>query len=125
MKKLTMSVIAGVASTLLVAAPALAAAKPSTPAKPAAAKATAARSAWRPETISGTIAAVQPDKKLVVVKTSDGTPFDMVVTGKTRIMSGNQALTLKDLSQDRNKTVSVRFVPERGGDVARSIRING
>jgi hypothetical protein len=36
------------------------------------------RSAWPPETLSGKISMVDPDRKLVVVETPDGIPFDMV-----------------------------------------------
>jgi hypothetical protein len=82
-------------------------------------------SAWAPETLSGTILTVDPNKNLVVVKTSDGVPFDMDITAKTRIKSGDRTMALKDLTQDVNKQVSVNFVPERRGDVARTIRIGG
>lgn len=89
-------------------------------------KKTAERSAWPAETVSGTITMVDPGLKTVVVKTSDGVPFDIVVTGKTQIEGGHQKVTLQDLQkQDLNKSVSVRFVPERRGDVARSIQLNG
>jgi hypothetical protein len=100
--------------------------------KPAAAKmkksgttTVAMRSAWPPETLSGKIAMVDPNRKLAVVKTPDGVTYDMVVTAKTRIESGAQAVALKDLTLDLNKPVSVKFTPERRGDVARSIRIAG
>jgi len=85
----------------------------------------AMRKAWPPEAVSGKITMVEPERKLVVVETSDGVPYDVVVTAKTRIKSGDQAVTLKDLTQDMNKTVTVRLVPERRGDVAQSIRISG
>jgi hypothetical protein len=91
----------------------------------AANKTAALRSVWPPETLSGTITMVDPAIKTVVIQTSDGIPFDMVVTGNTRIESGDRAITLQDLRQDMNKGVSVRFVPERRGDVARTIRLNG
>jgi hypothetical protein len=89
--------------------------------KPAAAA--AVRSVWPPETLSGKISFIEPGRKLLVVKDQSGVPFDMVITSKTHIESGNKSLTLKDLSQDANKSVSVRFVPERRGDVAESVRI--
>jgi hypothetical protein len=99
---------------------AAAASKASTGAKPA-----VTRSVWPPETISGKLAMVEPDRKLIVVRSPDGVPFDMVITPRTRIMSGNQAVTLQDLAKDQNKSVSIKFVPERRGDVARSIRLQG
>jgi hypothetical protein len=61
----------------------------------------------------------------VVIQTAGGVPFDMVITGNTRIEKGNQTLTMQDLKQDMNQNVSVRFVPESRGDVARSIQLNG
>ena len=80
---------------------------------------------WKPETLSGRITNVDPDQNLIVVQTPDGVPFDMLLTAKTRIKSGDRDLTLKDLTRDVNKTVSVKFTPERRGDVVRSIQING
>jgi predicted transcriptional regulator len=77
------------------------------------------------ETLSGVIANVYPGQDLVIVKDSGGVPFDIVVTPNTRIMSGNRTLNMKDLKQDQNKDVSVKFVPERRGDVARSIQLGG
>jgi hypothetical protein len=85
----------------------------------------AARSVWPAETLSGTITIVDPAIKTVVIQTAGGVPFDMVVTRDTRIESGDRAIKLQDLQQDMNKGVSVRFVPERRGDVARVIRLNG
>ena len=80
---------------------------------------------WPAETISGTISMVNPNLNLVVIKTADGVPFDMVVTPRTKIESGNQRVTLNDLSSDLNHNVSVRFRPEGRGDIARTIQING
>ena len=54
----------------------------------------AMRNAWAPETLEGKIAMVDPARKLVVVETPNGVPFDMVVTAKTRIDLGNRAVTL-------------------------------
>jgi hypothetical protein len=77
------------------------------------------------ETISGKIAMVVPDKKLVVVKTSDGVTYDMDIDPGTKIESGGQTLALKDLTQDMNENVSVKFTAEHRGDIARTIEING
>jgi hypothetical protein len=107
------------ACSLLLAIPLAAAGK----ANPA--NATAVRSAWPAETLSGKITMVDPVKNLVVVETADGVPFDMVLTPRTRIESGQQRVTIQDLSGDVNRNVSVRFVPERRGDVARSMEIGG
>jgi len=124
MKSLAMSLLAGTASVLLLAAPVLATTKSTAaPAKTTAVK-SAVRSAWPPETLSGKIISVDPGQNLVVVQGPDGVPFDMVATARTRIRSGNEPVTLQDLSGYQNQNVSVRFIPERRGDVAESIRIN-
>ena len=81
------------------------------------------RSAWPAESLSGKITNVDPGRNMVVIQTADGIPFDMYVTNKTRIQSGEQSIALKDLAGDMNQSVSVKFVPERRGDVAESIRI--
>jgi hypothetical protein len=81
----------------------------------------AMRAAWPPETISGLIALVDPVEKLLVIRTSDGIPYDMLLTPQTRIRSGDQMLSLQDLAGKTNQTVSVKFVPERRGDIAREI----
>ena len=127
MKKLRLLTVAGAAYALLCAIPVPAADKPATmPDKPAkAVHSMQMRSTWPAETLSGKIAAVDANRKLLVVKDSNGVPFDMVVTPTTRIRSGDRALTLKDLAQDHDRSISVQFVPERRGDVAESIRING
>jgi hypothetical protein len=85
----------------------------------------AAQNSWPSETLSGKIVMVVPNQKLVVVKTHDGIPFDIDVTSHTRIKSGDRSMALKDLTQDLNKQVSVTFVPERHGDIARSIQVGG
>jgi hypothetical protein len=107
----------------LPAAPAFAVDKPNPAVRKAAAKSAAVPNAWPPETMAGKITMVEPDRKLLVVVSPDGVPYDVVVTGATRITSGNQSVTLKGLEQYRNKNVTIKFVPERRGDVAESIRI--
>ncbi len=83
------------------------------------------RGNWPPEFLSGKITSVDPDRNLVVVQTPEGIPFDMYVNAKTLIKSGDQTIALKDLTRDTNQRVSVKFIPERRGDVAKSIRLNG
>ncbi|HTS25745.1 MAG TPA: hypothetical protein VMH81_07715 [Bryobacteraceae bacterium] len=83
------------------------------------------QTAWPPETLSGKIVSVDPAQRLVIVQTADGVPFDMVINRSTRIESGSQKLTLDQLKSDTNRNVSVRFIPERSGDVARSIQLAG
>ena len=122
MRKLTLFLsLSGVA--LLLTVPAPAANKTPTPSTKT--KAVATRSVWPPETLSGTISMVDPNRDLVVVKGPDGVPFDMVVTPRTHIKSGDKTLRVRDLTNYQNKNVSLRFVPERRGDVAESIHIAG
>ena len=125
MTRVKWQLLASSACALMLAIPLSAGSGPAAKANKGTTAASAMRTAWPPETLSGKIANVDPNQKLVILKTPDGTFFDMVVTAKTRIKSGDQAVTLKDLTQDVNKTISVRFTPERRGDVANTIRING
>lgn len=112
-------VLGAAACTLMLALPLSAADQPQSK---VAAKAVRA---WPAEVLSGTIMMVDPSQNLLIVKGPDGVPFDMVVSRRTRIESGNQKLTLDQLQSDKDKTVSVRFIPERSGDVANSIQITG
>ena len=83
----------------------------------------AARAAWAAQNLTGTIAIVDPAKRLLVVQTAGGIPYDLDVTRQTQIRSGAQRLSLDNLKQDVNQTVTVRFVPQRRGDVASRIRL--
>ncbi|HEV2448109.1 MAG TPA: hypothetical protein VGS58_19395 [Candidatus Sulfopaludibacter sp.] len=119
-------VLEAVAFAALLTLPAAAATKAAAREHKAPARtAKAARHAWPAEDITGTIASVDPARHLVIVKTSDGVPFDMTVGRSTRIEAGTQTVKLDDLNSDVNKSVSVKFVPERRGDVARTIQITG
>jgi hypothetical protein len=84
-----------------------------------------ARQAWPAETLSGTISMVDPSQHILVVTDHNGVPFDIVVGRSTRIESGHQRLTLSELSPDINQSVTVRYVPERRGDIARTVNLNG
>jgi hypothetical protein len=113
------------AAALLAAIPLAAASGPAGKTNNNVTKTTAVRTAWSPETLTGRITMVDPGRNVVVIVGQDGVPFDMVVTPKTRIQSGGHALTLQDLAGDTNMGVSVKFTPERRGDVATSIHIGG
>jgi hypothetical protein len=86
---------------------------------------TTQRTAWRPETLAGKIMMVVPAKDLVIVQGPSGVPFDLRVTSTTHIESGDHKIDLKDLNQDIQKGVSVHYVPERAGDIARTIQVTG
>ena len=68
---------------------------------------------------------MEPGQKLLVVERADHVPFDMIVTPATHIQAGGKTVRMNELVNDKDKPVSVRFVPERRGDVAQSIRITG
>jgi hypothetical protein len=125
MRKMMWNVLGVLTCTCLIAATATASEKPTaTGHRTNAMEIRATRGTWPPETLAGKIMMVDPAKNLVIVKGPDGVPFDMVVTPSTRITSGDHdRLALKDLKLDNLKSVSVRFIPERAGDVARSIQV--
>lgn len=81
------------------------------------------RSSWPAENLSGKIAMVDPQKRLVVVRDSSGVPFDFVVRRSTRIDSGNERLKLRELASRKNDVVSIRYIPKRTGDVAQAIKL--
>jgi hypothetical protein len=114
----------GVASLLSFAMPVAAANQPKT-LQNKTTETTNKRKAWPPETISGSIMLVDPAAKILVVQDAGGTPFDLIVNTRTRIEGGGNKLTLNDLEGDTHKGASVRFIPERGGDVALSIQVQG
>lgn len=125
MTKVMHTFLAGASCALLLTIPLAAADSTAAKVQKNATKAAAARSVWPQETLSGRITMVDPDQKLVVVQTEDGVPYDIDVTARTLIESGDHLIALKDLTQDVNQTVSVTFIPERRGDVARKIQIQG
>lgn len=81
----------------------------------------AALNRWPAESLSGTVSMVDPQKNLLVVRDSSGTPYDFVVTRSTRIDAGTQKENLSQLSA--NQRVSVRFVPESKGDMAARVDV--
>lgn len=122
MTKTSLLAAIGVASLLSFTMP-VAAANQSKTLQNKTTEATNKRKAWPPESISGSIILVDPAAKIVVVQDTGGTPFDLIVNIRTRIEEGGNKLTLKDLEGDTHKGASVRFIPERGGDVAHSIQV--
>jgi hypothetical protein len=79
---------------------------------------------WPAETLSGKITMVDPARRLVVVQDSSGVPFDMVVGRSTHIKSANGMLSLNALKTDLNRSVTIKFVPESRGDVAKAINVS-
>lgn len=80
-------------------------------------------SSWPAEYLPGKIAMVDPQKRLLVVKDSSGVPFDFIVGRSTRIESGGRSMKLPELASLQNDSVSIKYVPERKGDVAESIEL--
>ena len=116
------NILIALAAAALVSIPAFCATAP-TNSKVAKTSRKTTRAAWRPETLSGKISMVDPARRLVVIQDSNGVPFDMVVKRSTQIKSANGTLKLTDLNSDMNRDASIKFVPERRGDVAETIRV--
>jgi len=76
---------------------------------------------WAPQNLNGTVSMVDPKMNLVVVKDSSGVPFDIKVAPNTRIDAGTAREQLAQLTP--NESVSVHYVPESRGDIARTIQV--
>lgn len=76
---------------------------------------------WAPQNLNGTVSMVDPKMDLVVVKDSSGVPFDITVSRNTRIDKGTTPEQLAQLTP--KEMVSVHYVPEARGDIARTIEI--
>jgi hypothetical protein len=76
---------------------------------------------WAPQNLNGTVSMVDPKMNLVVVRDSSGVPFDITVARNTRIDQGARREDLAQLTP--KESVSVHYVPEARGDVARTIEI--
>ena len=82
------------------------------------------RSASETEVMYGKIAMVDTQNHVVVVKDdSSGIPFDLEIKPDTEILSGDNHVALDQLKDDISRDVTVEFLSERSGDVARSIRV--
>ncbi len=82
----------------------------------------AATERWATQNLKGSVSMVDPKMDLVVVRDSSGVPFDIKVTPSTRIEAGANREQLSQLTP--NQSVSVHFVPEGRGDIARTIQVN-
>ncbi|HLW78850.1 MAG TPA: hypothetical protein VKU44_04540 [Terriglobia bacterium] len=77
----------------------------------------------KPETLSGTVALVKADDKLVIVTSAAGVPYDFKVTAATKIKIGDQKGKIDDLAGATNKQASVSYLPTRTGNIAKSIDV--
>lgn len=75
------------------------------------------------ETLAGSIVMVHAEKKILVVRSAAGIPYNFIVTPTTRITAQNQRLKLADLASRLDQRVTVRFVPTRRGNIARSVEV--
>lgn len=75
------------------------------------------------QTLSGTIMMVDASKKILVVKGSGGVPYNFVLSPSTRITAGKERLKIADLASRTDKQVTVRFLPTRRGNLARSVEV--
>lgn len=76
---------------------------------------------WPAENLKGTVSMVDPNMDLIVVRDSSGVPFDFKIAQTTRIDAGQQREHLSQLAPQQS--VTVRFVPESKGDIARTIEV--
>lgn len=75
------------------------------------------------ESLTGSIMMINAEKKILVIKSAAGVPYTFVVTPSTRITAQNQRLKLADLASRQDQRVTVRFVPTRRGNLARSVEV--
>jgi hypothetical protein len=76
---------------------------------------------WAAQNLTGTISMVDSKMGLVVVRDSSGVPFDFKIAKSTRIDAGAKHKELSQLTPQ--ESVSVHYVPEASGDIARSIEV--
>ena len=108
--------------SLMLCAPALWAAKKTTTAPTnAGAEHQATSQRWAPQNLDGTVSMVDPKMNLVVVRDSSGVPFDFKVASHTRIDMGAKKEELSQLTP--KESVSVHYIPEASGDIARTIQV--
>lgn len=80
-------------------------------------------SSYNPETIEGTISMIIVDQKVMVVEAS-GVPYDITITGKTKIEINGTPSTFNDLVGQTQKQATVTFLPRPDGDIAQSVSIS-
>jgi len=75
------------------------------------------------ETITGTVSMVVPDKGTIVVNSASGVPYNFKVNRATRIKIAGQKAKLADLQGQTGKAATVKFLPLRTGNLARSVDV--
>ncbi len=79
---------------------------------------------YKAETLEGTLSMVVAEQKLVVVTSSEGVPYDFVVTKKTKIDIGGTPSSFDELSGQTHRQATVTFLPRRNGNMAQSISVS-
>lgn len=115
MRKALLSILAVIVLAVFAAAVVVA--------QEAAQKPEAAAPAVKAETVSGTLAMVVTDKKLVVLTGTGGVPYNFKVTGSTRIKVDGKKAKLDELAGLGKRAVTVKFLPVRAGNIAQSIEV--
>lgn len=108
--------------SLISCATALWAAPKTTTPSNSAAEQQATEQRWAAQNLNGKISMVDPNINLVVIRDSSGVPFDLTVSRSTKIDMGAQREELSQLMP--NESVSVHYVPEARGDIARTIQVS-
>ena len=75
------------------------------------------------ETLNGTLMTLFIEQRLIVVKTTDGVPYNFKVVAATEIEIGGKKASFEDLAALINANLSVTFVPMQRGNVARKIEV--
>jgi hypothetical protein len=75
------------------------------------------------ETIKATISGVDVEKKLVILKSSDGTFYNFQVSKNTAIRIGQTKAKFEDLTNQTGKEATITFRMLRTGNAAQKIEI--
>lgn len=78
---------------------------------------------YKPETIEGRISIIDVNQKVMVVESS-GVPYDITITGTTKIEVNGTPSNFNDLVGQTQKQAKVTFIPRPKGDIAQSISVS-
>ncbi len=92
-------------------------------AQPASQEAAVAGALAPAQSLTGTIAMVDASKRFLIVKGASEVTCSFLLTASTRIMAGKERLKATDLPSRVGCKVTVRFVPTRTGNIARTLEI--
>jgi hypothetical protein len=79
---------------------------------------------FKPETLSGTLSLVGSKKKEIFLTSSDGTSYDFLVSGKTKIEIGGAPGSFEKLAGKTGSEATITFVPRPEGNFASRISVN-